>query len=113
MASEMIKALEDLEKEKGIQKEYMLDRISQALVAAYKALYKRDPQSAPLDNVFVHIDEETGAITMHAVKTVVEELEDTALEIHIDAAKNIDPNAFISQSSVSAVYGLGFDKIKG
>ena len=27
--------------------------------------------------------------------------------------KNIDPNAFISQSSVSAVYGLGFDKIKG
>ena len=76
MASEMIKALEDLEKEKGIQKEYMLDRISQALVAAYKALYKRDPQSAPLDNVFVHIDEETGAITMHAVKTVVEEVED-------------------------------------
>ena len=71
MASEMIKALEDLEKEKGIQKEYMLDRISQALVAAYKALYKRDPQSAPLDNVFVHIDEETGAITMQAVKTVV------------------------------------------
>lgn len=27
--------------------------------------------------------------------------------------KNIDPNAFISQSSVSAVYGQGFDKIKG
>ena len=74
MASEMIQALEDLEKEKGIRKDYMLDRISQALVAAYKALYKRDPQSAALDNVFVHIDEETGAITMHAVKTVVEDV---------------------------------------
>ena len=34
MASEMIQALEDLEKEKGIRKDYMLDRISQALVAA-------------------------------------------------------------------------------
>ena len=64
MASEMIKALEDLEKEKGIRKDYMLDRISQALVAAYKALYKRDPQGAALDNVFVHIDEETGEIQM-------------------------------------------------
>ena len=87
MASEMIKALEDLEKEKGIQKEYMLDRISQALVAAYKALYKRDPQSAPLDNVFVHIDEETGAITMHAVKTVVEEVLNAAAEMTLEEAK--------------------------
>ena len=87
MASEMIKALEELEKEKGIQKEYMLDRISQALVAAYKALYKRDPQSAPLDNVFVHIDEETGAITMHAVKTVVEEVLNAAAEMSLEEAK--------------------------
>ncbi len=87
MASEMIKALEDLEKEKGIQKEYMLDRISQALVAAYKALYKRDPQSAPLDNVFVHIDEETGAITMHAVKTVVEDVQNAAAEMSLEEAK--------------------------
>ncbi len=86
MASEMIKALEDLEKEKGISKEYMLDRISQALVAAYKALYKRDPQSAPLDNVFVHIDEETGAITMHAVKTVVEEVLNPATEMSMEEA---------------------------
>ena len=81
MASEMIKALEDLEKEKGIPKDYMLDRIGQALVAAYKALYKRDPQSAALDNVFVHIDEETGEISMHAVKTVVEEVLNPATEI--------------------------------
>ena len=87
MASEMIKALEDLEKEKGIKKDYMLDRISQALVAAYKALYKRDPQSAPLDNVFVHIDEETGAITMHAVKTVVEEVLNAAAEMTLEEAK--------------------------
>ena len=45
MSSEIIKALSDLEEEKGIKKEYMLDRIGQALSAAYKALYKRDAQS--------------------------------------------------------------------
>ena len=87
MASEMIKALEDLEKEKGIPKDYMLDRIGQALVAAYKALYKRDPQSAALDNVFVCIDEETGEISMHAVKTVVEEVVNPATEISQEDAR--------------------------
>ena len=87
MASEMIKALEDLEKEKGIPKDYMLDRIGQALVAAYKALYKRDPQSAALDNVFVRIDEETGEISMHAVKTVVEEVVNPATEISQEDAR--------------------------
>ena len=86
MANEMIKALEELEKEKGIQKEYMLDRIGQALVAAYKALYKRDPQSATLDNVFVHIDPESGEIDMHAVKKVVEEVVNPAAEMSLDEA---------------------------
>ena len=53
MNTEMIKALDDLEKEKGIKKEYMLDRISQALAAAYKARYKAAVQSTALDYLFV------------------------------------------------------------
>ncbi len=83
MASEIISALEALEKEKGIKKEYMLDRISQALVAAYKALYKRDTQAAAIENVFVNIDEKSGAISMVAVKTIVEEVENPATEISL------------------------------
>ena len=87
MASEIIGALEALEKEKGIKKEYMLDRISQALVAAYKALYKRDTTAA-IENVFVNIDEKTGTISMVAVKTIVEEVENPAVEISLmDAEK--------------------------
>ena len=86
MASEMIGALEALEKEKGIKKEYMLDRISQALVAAYKALYKRDTTAA-IENVFVNIDEKSGAISMVAVKTIVEEVENPAVEISLMEAE--------------------------
>jgi len=93
MASEIIKALDELEKEKGIKKEYMIDRISQALVAAYKALYKKDTQSAALDNVFVNIDETSGAISIQAVKTVVEEVLNPATEISVEeaAAYSRDP----------------------
>ena len=86
MASEIIGALEALEKEKGIKKEYMLDRISQALVAAYKALYKRDTTAA-IENVFVNIDEKSGAISMVAVKTIVEEVENPAVEISLMEAE--------------------------
>ena len=87
MASEIIGALEALEKEKGIKKEYMLDRISQALVAAYKALYKRDTTAA-IENVFVNIDEKTGTISKVAVQTIVEEVANPAVEISLmDAEK--------------------------
>ena len=86
MASEIIGALEALEKEKGIKKEYMLDRISQALVAAYKALYKRDTTAA-IENVFVTIDEKSGNISMVAVKTIVEEVENPAAEISLMEAE--------------------------
>ena len=74
MANEMIQALNDLEREKGIKKDYMLERIAQALAAAYKALYKRDTQNQTIDNVDVRIDPESGEITMHAIKQVVEGL---------------------------------------
>ncbi len=91
MSSEIIKALGDLEEEKGIKKEYMLDRISQALAAAYKALYKRDVQSAA-DNIFVNIDPVTGAIDMHAVKQVVEEVQNPAAEMTLEQAAEYSPN---------------------
>ncbi len=87
MANDMIKALLDLEKEKGIKKDYMLDRISQALVAAYKALYKRDTQSTGVDNVFVDIDEQTGEITMHAVKTVTDDVQNPTCEMSVEEAE--------------------------
>ncbi len=92
MNSELINALDLLEKEKGIKKEYMLDRIAQALAAAYKARYKANVQSTALDNLFVDIDGETGEIKMHAVKTVVEEVESPATEISVAEAAAYAPD---------------------
>ena len=91
MSSEIIKALSDLEEEKGIKKDYMLERIGQALTAAYKALYKRDAQSTA-DNVFVNIDPESGDISMYAVKQVVEEVVNPAAEMTVEQAMQYAPN---------------------
>ena len=84
---EVFAALRDLEKTKGIPVEYMVERMKQGMANAYRK-DREDRRDVPADNVVVDF-QETG-LSVHVVKTVVEEVEDTALEIHIDAARNIN-----------------------
>ena len=88
IGAEIFESLRELEKIKGIPVEYMTERLKQALQNAYRK-DREDHRDVPAENVVVDLSE-TG-LSMHQVKTVVEELEDTALEIHIDAARNLDP----------------------
>ncbi len=82
MNSELFDALELLEKEKGIAKDYMLERVEAALISAYK----RD--RGGLENVRVAIDKEKQVIKMYEQRTVVEEIEDPETEITLaDALK--------------------------
>ena len=63
--SELIAALNQLEKEKGIDKDVIMEAIENSLLAACK----RDFGSA--DNVVVNMDRETGDIYVYAIKEVV------------------------------------------
>lgn len=93
MSVEIIKALDELEAEKGIMKSYMLDRISQGMIAAYKALFKKDPYNAPTDNVEATIDPETGVISVFVTKIVVDdEPENYSTEITVEDARKYTPN---------------------
>ena len=84
MNADFFDALYDIEKEKGIPVDYMLDRISQALLSAYKK-----DTSESVDNVFVEPDLENKVIRMYVRKTVVEEVTDPALEISVESAAEI------------------------
>ena len=64
--AEFFDALEQLEKEKGIPVDYMLDRVGQALITAYK----RD-NDGMTDNVYVEPNREEKTIRMYVRKTVV------------------------------------------
>ena len=88
--AEVFASLRDLEKLKGIPVDYMVERMKQGMANAYRK-DREDRRDVPADNVVVDLSE--SGLSVHVVKTVVEELEDTALEIHIDAARNINPNA--------------------
>jgi transcription termination/antitermination protein NusA len=85
MNVEFIEALEQLQKEKGIDKETLIEAIEAALISGYK----RNFNSAP--NVRVEINRDTGVVRVFARKTVVEEPEDTRLEISLDAALDLSP----------------------
>ena len=63
---ELILALDELEKEKGIKKEYLLESIETALVTAYKRNYDCEE-----DNVKITMDRETGEIHVYMQKEVV------------------------------------------
>jgi N utilization substance protein A len=85
MNHEFMDALEQVEKEKGISKEILLDAIETALASAYK----RDQKAA--QSIEVRIDPDTGDFHVYTHKTIVEEVEDEKNEITLAEAQKIDP----------------------
>ena len=81
---ELILSLEELEKEKGIKKSYVIEAIETALVTAYKRNFDS------LENVKVDIDKQTGATHVYAIKDIMEVAKDEATEISLEDAHKIN-----------------------
>ena len=87
MASELIQALGEIEKERGIPKEALIDAIKTALNTAYKKNF------GTIQNVTVDLNEQTGVFKVYAPKKVVEAVEDPRTEISREAVKDAYPEA--------------------
>ena len=92
MNAEFFTAIEDIEKEKGIPKEYMLDKIVQALLAAVR---KEDPALG--EGAVVEVDEAKKTIEVYVDYNVVEPeaVENPVLDLTLEQAKRIDKNAVV------------------
>ena len=86
--SEILEALAMLEQEKNIPQDYMLERIEQALIAAYK----RD-NTGYTDNVYMDVSD--GTVRLFVRKEVVDEVMDEYAEISEPDAHRIDKHAVI------------------
>lgn len=86
MNQELMTALSELERTKNIKKDYMVEAIKAALVAACKKNY--------IDNLYVRVemDEETGAIRAYTQKKVAAEVLDPVNEISLEEAQAIKPS---------------------
>ena len=86
MNAEIMGALEQLEKEKGIPKDYMLEKITQALLAAYKK-----DHTGYTENVLVKIVDDE--MKLFVQKEAVEEVMFPGTEISLEEARKLDPDA--------------------
>ncbi len=102
---QLILALEELEKEKGIKKEYLLESIETALVTAYKRNFDS------LENVKVEMDRQTGATHVYSVKEVKKKVNDTTLEISLEEAKKINKTAEVGEMVEVEIVPKDFGRI--
>ena len=102
---ELILALEDLEKEKGLKKDYVLDSIETALVTAYKRNFDS------LENVKVVMDRKTGATHLYSVKQIVEKVENPELEISLKDAQKINPDLTLEDTVDMEIVPRNFGRI--
>ncbi|MCM3053486.1 transcription termination factor NusA [Caldifermentibacillus hisashii] len=86
MSSELLDALDRLEKEKGISQDVIVEAIEAALVSAYKRNFNQ------AQNVRTDFNLTTGTMHVYARKEVVDEVFDSRLEIAIEEARKINPN---------------------
>jgi len=86
--AEFFAAIGLIEQEKGIPKAYMIEKITQALVSAYK----RDHEGAG-DNVVVEANEAAGTVRMFVKKDIVETVDNPATEMSLEEAREKIPSA--------------------
>ena len=86
---EIIEVMDELEKERGISKDYLVSALEEALVKAYKQNFDADENA---ENVKVTIDKTTGEMHIYSAREVVSELPVPELEISLEDAQKIDKN---------------------
>lgn len=102
---EFIEALEDLETERGIKADVVLEALEAALISAYKKNFGSS------QNVRVEINRDTGEIHVYFRKTVVEDVEDERVEMSLEEARLLDPEFEVGDMFESEVTPRSFGRI--
>jgi len=93
MSGDLKRLIEQVSRDKGIDKELLLNTILDAVRSAAKRKY--GPKQ---DNIEVSLAEDTGEIEVFQFKEVVETVEDPDRQIALDEAQKLDPEAQLGDS---------------
>jgi len=91
--NQLVAAINQLAVEKGLPKGVILEAIEAALVSAYKRKY-----GVPSSYIRARVDPETGDMHIYVEKRVVEQVTDPKVQVSLDEAKAMDPEAEIGSS---------------
>lgn len=81
----LLQTIEQIGREKNIEPEVIIEAIEEAMAVAAQKFYRTD------DYLEAHLDPETGEVTLHSVKRVVEEVEEPTEEISVEEAQKQQP----------------------
>ena len=105
MSAELMLALEQLEKEKGIKKDIIIEAIEAALISAYKKNF------GSAMNVNVNIDRETGDVKVFGLRKIAEVPDIEAMDISVEDAAKINPTLNIGDYVETEVTPRSFGRI--
>lgn len=105
MSAELFNLLDEIEEEKGISKDIVLDALESALISAYKKNF------GAVQDINVKFGEETGEIRIFARKKVVELVEDRETEISLENAREISGDYQINDVVEKEVTPSSFGRI--
>ena len=109
MKSEVVEAIRMLAKEKEIDEDRLFAMIEEALKAAYR---KNSPRNEAVPKMLdVHVDRETGAISVFAKKTIVEEVEMPTNQITLEEAQKLNPTYKMGDIAEVDVTPKGFLRV--
>lgn len=103
---EFFQALDDIERERGISKAYMIEKITQALITAYK----KDHDKVG-DNLVVTCDENAGRFRVVLRRDVVEFVDNPDTEIALEDARKYLPNVSLGDVVSSEIRTRNFGRI--
>jgi len=90
MASELYNIIDAVSREKGIDPQIVVSAVEDAIVVATRKYYKTQ------ENLRAVLDKDSGKISAYAVKAIVEspeQIEDPNLQVTVDQARKVDPQA--------------------
>ena len=103
---EFFEAIHQIEQEKGIKPGYMMEKVTQALLSAYR----RDHEGVG-DNLFIEADEAAGTVRLFLKKDIVEEVDNPATEISLEEARRSLPQAELGDTVRMEVKARSFGRI--
>lgn len=105
MNKDFMLALDELCKDKNVEKEIILDALEKALVKSYQKNYDNQ------ENVDVVIDHDTGEIGVYALKEVVDEVVDNINQISVKDAKEVDPTLAVGDTARIKLVPKNFGRV--
>jgi len=105
MNRDLIHIIEQMSKERGIPKESILSTLESALLSAVRKKYGLEVE------ITIKIDDESGEITITALKNVVEKVSNNSEEISLEDAQKIDSSKQVGDSVESPISVENFGRI--